>query len=250
MTPFAFRRRASIALHALWRNSSRVHLDDFVKSAGESIGAGNKVLDAGAGHAPYRQYFAHTTYETADFGQVTKKEYAAIDYVCDLSTIPVADGRFDAVILTQVLEHLPQPEAVLVELRRVLRPGGRIWLSTPLYFEEHEQPYDYYRYTQFALRRLLDRAGFDVLTVDWLEGYFGTLSYQFQLAARHLPSSPRAYGGPLVGLIGSAASLGLRGLLLVLGLGFGRLDARRKWTDSGHPKNYAIVAVARGNGPT
>lgn len=228
----------------VWRNSSRVHLDACVKGVAASIPAGSVVLDAGAGHAPYRHYFDHTQYETADFAQVTKKQYTSLDYVCDLDAIPVEDARYDAVVLTQVLEHLPDPLSVLHELRRVTKPGGTILLTTPLYFAEHEQPYDYFRYTQFALRSLLERADFVVDRTAWLEGYLGTVSYQLQLAGRNLPSKPSAYGGPVSGLIGLALTLPLRALFLITGFWFGRVDARRKWTNSGHPKNYVVAAHA------
>src|SRR5262249_46561071 len=108
-------------------NSSRVHLDAFARRAGASVSAGSPVLAAGAGHGPYRQHFAHTEYEAADFEQVPGKDYAANNhYVCDLASIPVESDRYDLVLLSQVLEHLPDPEAVLRELRRVLKPSGRL----------------------------------------------------------------------------------------------------------------------------
>ena len=79
------------------------------------------------------------------------KTYTEQDYVCDLAAIPVDDARFDHVRLTQVLEHLPEPATVLAELRRVLKPGGTLWLTAPLFYAEHERPYDFFRYTPFGL---------------------------------------------------------------------------------------------------
>jgi SAM-dependent methyltransferase len=114
------------------------------------------VLDAGAGDSPYRERFAHVQYESADFERVPGKRYAASDYVCDLAAIPVEDHRYDLVLLSQVLEHLPEPGAVLAELRRVLKPGGTIWASAPLFYEEHEVPYDFFRYTQLVGRSSRD----------------------------------------------------------------------------------------------
>ena len=64
--------------------------------------------------------------------------------------IPVDDGHFDRVICNQVLEHVPEPEKAVAELYRVLKPGGRIFLSAPLFFAEHQKPYDFFRYTLFA----------------------------------------------------------------------------------------------------
>jgi len=82
------------------------------------------VLDAGAGAAPFRGLFAHVTYETADFGQV-HKNHARFDYLCDLTAIPVPDATYDLVLCTQVLEHVPDPVAVLREFNRVLKPRGQ-----------------------------------------------------------------------------------------------------------------------------
>lgn len=222
-------------------NSSRVHLETFVRRAAASVPHGSRVLDAGAGRCPYAPLFADMAYESADFGQV-KKHYGHLNYACDLTAIPVEDERFDLVLLTQVLEHLPDPLAVLRELHRVLKPAHRIWLSQPLYYQEHEQPYDFYRYTQFGLRHLLDRAGFRIEELSWLEGYLGTLAYQFDLAGHSLPLNPAHYGGGGVGVAAGALALLLRPPLRALSSLFARLDVRHRYTGAGHCKNYCVVA--------
>src|SRR5687767_11064509 len=110
--------------HASWRrNSSRFHLDRVNREFASTIPEGALVLDAAAGAQPYRDLFAHTRYESADFEQVDK-DYARSTYVCDLTSIPVEDGRFDYILFNQALEHMPEPHDVLVELKRVLKPGG------------------------------------------------------------------------------------------------------------------------------
>ena len=86
----------------------------------------------------------HST-ESADFDP----RYSPT-HVCDLTQIPVGDDQFDAVVCNQVLEHVRDPVAVLREIRRVLRPSGRLIYSAPLFYEEHQQPYDFYRYTQYG----------------------------------------------------------------------------------------------------
>jgi SAM-dependent methyltransferase len=65
---------------------------------------------------------------------------------------------------------------VLSELFRVLRPGGRLYLTVPLVGELHEEPYDFYRYTPYGLRHLLGKAGFAVDTVEPRNGYFTTMA--------------------------------------------------------------------------
>jgi SAM-dependent methyltransferase len=210
-------------------NSSRVYLDGFARRAAASVPQGACVLDAGAGSGPYRDYFTHTRYEAADFERVPGKEYSGNHYVCDLSAIPVEDSRYDLIFLTQVLEHLPHPCAVLAELHRVLKLDGQLWASAPLFYEEHEQPYDFYRYTQFGLRRLFEESGFKDLQIDWLEGYLGTLSYELDVAARALERTRLRPGRRVV--------WGLRDLAA-------RADLRYRITGVGHPKNYTVIANA------
>jgi SAM-dependent methyltransferase len=222
-------------------NSSRVHLEEFVRRAAGSVPQGSRVLDAGAGDCRYAHLFGAMTYESADFGKV-EKTYGRLTYECDLTTIPVESERYDLALLTQVLEHLPDPLAALRELHRILRPGHRLWLSQPLYYEEHEQPYDFYRYTQFGLRHLLQSAGFRIDEMFWLEGYVGTLAYQLELASRSLPIGPAHYGGGGPGLAAAALAVLLRPSLFVLSQVYARLDVRHRYTGSGHCKNYCVIA--------
>lgn len=218
------RGSAAVRFPALF-NSSRWHLDRWVAEAGR-VGTDKsfRVLDAGAGTAPYRKHFQHVTYETADFGEVDK-EYSHLDYTCRLEQLPMADETYDLVLCSQVLEHISEPLAVLREIRRVLKPCGQAWLSAPLFYQEHESPYDYYRYTQFAWRHLAAEAGFEVVSLEWLEGYYGTISYQLAMASNNL----------------SLAWLPVRFIFFILASFFGVLDTRLKITESGMPKNYRCV---------
>jgi SAM-dependent methyltransferase len=229
-----------------------VHLEREVRKFARGTRPGMRVLDAGAGRSPYRRLFKHATYEAADFAQLDRR-YAPLDYVCDLTDIPVEDGRFDRILFNQVLEHLPDPAAAVAELHRVLRPGGRLLCSAPLFYAEHQQPYDYYRYTSFGLRRLFEEAGFSVVRLEWLEGYFGTVAYQFRVMRTALPGRLREvrriesgwrawYLWPLLALIKVLA-----GPLWRL---FAELDVRHKATGRGMPKNYVIVVRKPRSGAT
>jgi SAM-dependent methyltransferase len=224
-------------------NSSRDYLRAFVERAGASIPAGSRVLDAGAGDCRYAPAFAHAFYESADFLQVEGKVYADVTYVCDLSELPVEDARFDIVLCTQVLEHVPDPVAVLTELHRVLRPGGTLWISCPFFYEEHEAPFDFFRYTRFGLRRALEQGGFSDVQVEWLEGYFGTLAHQLQFAAAELPPWLAGYGSRVDRILYRVGAGALRPLLRAASYAFMGLDRAYRVTDRGMPKNYAAVAV-------
>jgi SAM-dependent methyltransferase len=200
-----------------------VHLRAWLADAADSLPPEALVLDAGAGKAPYRKLFERVRYESADFKRYERRQ----TYVCDLAAIPVEEARFDAAICSQVLEHVPNPAAVLSELHRVLKPGARLWLSAPLFYEEHQQPYDFFRYTQFGFRRLAEEAGFEVRALERLEGYDATLSYQLAMAARELPSR----------------LVPLRLLFALLARWFARRDVRRPDRERGMCKNYRLLLV-------
>lgn len=222
-------------------NSSQIHLNKFIKQAAVSVSQGALVLDAGAGSCPYEEYFPHVKYESADFCKAGI-DYGDITHVCDLTSIPVEDKRFDLVICTQVLAHMREPEAVLLELNRVLTPGACLWLSAPLFFEENCSPYDFFRFTQYGLKYLLEKTGFVIEKFEWLEGYYGTLSYQLYTASHALPRRPCHYGGGIRGVFAGSLAAVLRPVFGVLSHLFSSLDLRTKYVRSGHCKNYAIVA--------
>ncbi len=148
----------------------------WVLRAGRETPPGARVLDAGAGDSPYRELFGHCEYVTSDWSHSPHEGAAGADIVAPLDTLPVADGSFDVVLSTQVLEHVPDPAGVLVELGRVLTPGGTLWLSAPMVGEMHEEPYDFYRYTRHGLAELLARAGYVEVETAPLGGYFTALA--------------------------------------------------------------------------
>lgn len=127
-----------------------------LKPAIESCCRG-RVLDAGAGRGAYRELldgFAES-YVGMDVSATP-----STDVVGDAQKLPFVDETFDAVFCSQVLEHVPQPEAALKEFQRVLKPGGYLILTVPHLSWLHNEPHDYYRYTPHGLRFLLARAGF------------------------------------------------------------------------------------------
>jgi SAM-dependent methyltransferase len=137
-----------------------------------------RVLDVGAGSAPYRSLFTHCDYKTQDFTQLEDKQlrhggYDAIDFVGDAKAIAVPDDSFDAVICTEVLEHHPEPIAVVREFGRILKPGGRLILTAPLGSGIHQAPFHFYGgYTPFWYQRFLAESGFRDIVIEPNEGTF------------------------------------------------------------------------------
>ncbi len=123
-----------------------------------------RLLDVGCGSKPYRSWFTRCSdYIGVDIDREETRRRGIADLVYDGKTLPFKDGEFDALLCTQVLEHVFTPVDFLRELARVLRPGGRMILSVPFAWDEHEVPFDYGRYTSYGLRYILEQSGFRVL---------------------------------------------------------------------------------------
>lgn len=148
--------------------------DQWVKREAAKLFPGSKVLDAGAGASKYRPFFAHCEYKTQDFcaynGPLVKY-LEPIDYICDVADIPLPDGALDAILCTEVIEHVVDPMVVLAEFKRLLKPGGKLLLSAPLLSALHMQPYHYYGgFTHYWYEHWLPRRGFKVETITRVGG--------------------------------------------------------------------------------
>jgi SAM-dependent methyltransferase len=141
----------------------------------------SRVLDIGAGEAPYRELFAEHAYVTLDHDDTAHS--GEVDLRGAADSIPVEDDSFDAIVCTQVLEHVPRPGEALREFNRVLRPGGLLMATIPFAWEEHEAPYDFFRYTRYGIEQLLADAGFGEIETRSRTDCFTTLA-QLALNAR------------------------------------------------------------------
>jgi SAM-dependent methyltransferase len=120
------------------------------------------VLDLGCGHKPYADLFAGYQHVGVNLDAID----ASPDLIANAAALPLAEACIDLVFCTQVLEHVPEPAALLAEAARVLRPGGVLVLSAPFYWPLHEEPHDYLRFTPHALRRLLHAAGLEATLIE------------------------------------------------------------------------------------
>lgn len=126
-----------------------------------------RVLDYGCAEQPYRRFFAASvTFVGADLPGNPDAE-VIID---EDGTLPVDDEAFDAVLSTQVLEHVADPATYLAECRRVLRPGGRLLLSTHGMMVYHPDPVDYWRWTGAGLARVVSEAGLEIVHREGIMG--------------------------------------------------------------------------------
>lgn len=167
----------------------RYCVTQFVKSVAERLAAGTLLLDAGAGECAYKQLFDHCVYKSIDLAVGDSQwNYKKLDYIAPLDSMPIEDATFDAVLCTQVLEHLKKPLESVKEMYRVLKPGGYLFLTVPMSQEEHQVPYDFFRYTSYGLKYICSEAGFREIEVVSFGGTFLRWAYELP---RILPDLPR-----------------------------------------------------------
>ena len=121
-----------------------------------------RLLDIGCGTKPYRSLFDVDDYVGLEIDRPETRELGIADAFYDGKLFPFPDESFDSIVCSQVLEHVFEPEAFLDEVARVLKPGGHFLFTVPFVWDEHEQPWDFARYTSFGLRALFDRHGLQI----------------------------------------------------------------------------------------
>jgi SAM-dependent methyltransferase len=124
---------------------------------------GHKILDVGCGQKPYASLFDSSAYVGLEFDTPANRAKGVADVYYDGGGFPFPAQEFDAVICSQVLEHVFNPGEFLTEVHRVLRDGGKLLLTVPFVWDEHEQPYDFARYSSFGIKYLLEQHGLDII---------------------------------------------------------------------------------------
>ena len=133
-----------------------------IKILGSSITG--KTLDVGCGQKPYENLFASSEYIGMDL-ELSGHDHknSKIDVYYDGNTFPFEDKIFDSIVTNQVLEHVFNPDKFLNEINRVVKTNGMLLITVPFIWDEHEQPYDFGRYTSFGLKNILENHGFQIL---------------------------------------------------------------------------------------
>jgi len=143
-----------------------LHLGDLRAALGSVATDGEvRILDYGCGGSPYRSLFPRAIYHRADYIEMDGLDYRIAE---DASLADIRDDTYDLVLSTQVLEHVRRPEDYLQEARRILKPGGKLILTTHGVFYDHACPYDFRRWTADGLSLILDDAGFSKCEISKL----------------------------------------------------------------------------------
>src|SRR3954466_16374214 len=165
---------------ALSAKLTRITLDRFIAAHATD----RRPLDIGAQNGPYAVHFPKRI-------ALDIRPGVGVRIIGDAQGVGIADGSFDVVLCTEVLEHLPEPQRAIDEMFRVLVPGGQLLLTTRFLFPIHDAPHDYFRYTKYGLRHLLRR--FEIVELQEETDSVGTLAVLLQrlgMQARTLNWTP------------------------------------------------------------
>lgn len=118
------------------------------------------VLDLGCGKSPYANFLTAVGARVVSADLTVRGERTQV--LADAAHLPFRSEQFDGVLFSEVLEHVPQPFQVMAEISRVIKPGGLLFLSTPMHYSMHEIPYDFFRPTEYGLSAMLDHEGISI----------------------------------------------------------------------------------------
>ncbi|PCI21361.1 hypothetical protein COB64_00560 [Candidatus Wolfebacteria bacterium] len=160
----------------IYFNSVSHHIElirEYKKYFSKYIKKDSVVLDLGAGRLFYKNFLKNYTdnYFSLDF----KKTHKDLDYIGTTSRTNLENERFDIVFSSQVFEHIPDPLESFHEINRILKKGGIAIISVPFLMYIHNEPYDYFRYTRYSLKKFSDENNFEILVLKEVGGFFGFL---------------------------------------------------------------------------
>lgn len=155
---------------------SRALLEQSLRRFASRLPDGSIVLDVGCGHKPYAYLFARTRYTGIDHDPTSKA-----DFFVSSTDIPLPAAYADAIICTQTLQHTLDVAGTIKEIARLLKPGGRLFVSVPFATKIVAEPQgddrpDYWRFTEYGLRQLLSQHGFEIQAITPFTGYGGTIA--------------------------------------------------------------------------
>jgi len=149
-----------------WRKANWRFLEDQVSNLDQDA----LILDVGAGRGDFSLAFLNHKYLALDIFP-----YPEIDIVCDLTQVnPFDKESIDVIVLMNVLEHVYETDEFISTLVKILKPNGFLILAIPFLVKLHQEPIDYVRYTHYAITRLADINGLEVVK---LQGYYDPIFF-------------------------------------------------------------------------
>jgi len=182
---------------------------EWIRKELEKIPKGSRILDAGAGEQQFNKFCSHLEYIAQDFGkydgsgdsrglQMGTWNQTGLDIVSNIVNIPEPDGSFDAILCTEVFEHLPEPIEAIEEFSRLLKHSGILILTAPFCSLTHFSPYHFYTgFNRYFFEAHLTNFEFDILKIEKNGNYFEYLAQEL----RRIPNTAERYSGERLNLI-------------------------------------------------
>lgn len=185
---------------------TQANRDAFISERLKDIPAGSVILDAGCGSQRYKPFCSHLIYKAQDFGGYITEEkttlispmlsanidayspegyaYGALDYVGNIWEIKESDRRFDAILCTEVFEHIPYPNETVSEFSRLLKTGGTLILTAPSSCLRHMDPYFFYSgFSDRWHHKILTENGFEIESMEQVGDYYSWMAYELAKSA-------------------------------------------------------------------
>jgi SAM-dependent methyltransferase len=178
---------------------------DWLETTLKKIPAGSRILDAGAGEQQFRRFCSHLNYVSQDFAQyipendpsglqMPKWDYGKLDIVSDIAGIPEASASFDAIMCTEVFEHIINPREAIFEFSRLLKKDGWLIITAPFCSLTHFAPYHFYTgFNRFFYETDLPANGFEIVELTPNGNYFEFLAQEVsripQMAGKYAAGS-------------------------------------------------------------
>jgi len=200
--------------------TARIHDRELKRCAGQYLKG--RLADIGCGDKPYSDLLAPFVEEHVGIDhEGTQHDRSRVDLTGTAYDIPAADASFDSAICTAVLEHLEEPEQAIRECWRILKPGGHAVYTAPFIWHVHEEPRDFYRYSRYGLEYLFKKAGFEIVELKALSGFWTTFGVLLVYKMQSMNRGPLRWL-KVVDALG-AVTQSVAGLM-------DRLDRAEQWT--------------------
>ncbi len=190
-----------VVRNMLRKLNNRYETDDFVGYELSKLKTGSLILDAGCGSQCYRELCSHLNYKAQDFGLYTtdiKKmmasdgvggregyKYGHLDYIGDIWDIKEKDGTFDAILCTEVFEHIPHPIKTIQEFARLLKKDGKLILTAPSNCLRHMDPYFFYSgFSDRWYEKFLNENGLKLESISPIGDYYRWLMVEIERTCR------------------------------------------------------------------
>ncbi|RYZ00073.1 MAG: class I SAM-dependent methyltransferase [Chitinophagaceae bacterium] len=156
---------------------------EWIEASLKKIPAGLTILDAGAGESQFKKFCSHLKYIAQDFGQyhgdgevglhTGSWDNSKLDIVSDIISIPLPDASVDAIMCTEVFEHIPNPVLAIREFGRLLKPGGYLLITAPFVSITHFAPYHFATgFNRYFYEHHLPEHGFSIDDLQLNGSYF------------------------------------------------------------------------------